>query len=111
MRRHADGERNLTKLCEARVLDVAVVGAQQTGDVTRLLVERRGLVVRGERVAEAHIAEPIGEVEQLLTTAMIEERADGEVLEQRKLRRERDFARRERGAEELGAVPERDLTP
>src|ERR1051325_6499157 len=94
-RRHADAHRDLAQLREAGILDVAVVRSHQAGDVPRLLVERSALTVRRERIAEAHIAEAIGEVQQLLTAAMIAQRAHREVLVDGELRRERYLAERE----------------
>ena len=86
---------------------IADVGAHQAGDVARLLVEGRGLVVRREAVAEAHAPEPLGVVEQLLTAAVIEERPDRDGAIDRELRRERQLVARERRSEVHGGVAKR----
>src|SRR5689334_8362895 len=106
---HAEAHRELPELREARVLVIADVGAHQTRDVARLLIQWRGFVIGRAAVAEADAAEALGVVEQLLTAAVIEERAYGDVLVEGELGRERQLVAREGRAEVDGRVTERDF--
>src|SRR6476660_9156230 len=107
--RHAERNRNLAQLGEARVLDVTSVRTHQAGDVGRLIVEGLVLAIGLWTYGEGDAPEVPVEIEQLLTAATIEQRANGDRLIKRERRGDRQLAGRKWRSEIDGGVAERDF--